>query len=270
MERIKLLCEKFAGPDSFDSFPSRVLDDMYSLRYPPVRFIAAPGTKISHDEVRMVRDSFKIATNEIEIDTLIGEKIPLNWYLTDGLLLIQYIQKEVRGFKGAQELVDAFEPYFTTNKWYDQVHDLIIGILTLIELSLYDFKAGSFTTNISQLATNKIGTNSNCIVLYRIKPQDSALRIDGKLRTVTPIIYAETQKDLFPAEITARQIGLKHYAPDSPMQVYIQEHAFKRLCERLGFPAGIIHQHLFITFKASKLSRKGEQALSKERAGKLV
>jgi len=237
VERLSVICEKLVGPGYFQLLPTRVLQDIYCRRYPPLKFVLASSRGLSQTEVTQFRHNLSTLLSQHQVETLIGEYLPYSWYLRDALLLIHYVQLGLNGgFSGAGNFLRAFQPYFMDSPWYSTWRDKTYSLITAALLHSHDFNKGLLDADIDQMPINN-PLGHNTMRLFRIKPEIRTVRIDGVRRPLMRLGWYDTKHGVNWSELMPDQIGIRSKTTEA-LPVYVQQHALNRFCERTLLPGG--------------------------------
>ncbi|WP_040298579.1 hypothetical protein, partial [Arcticibacter svalbardensis] len=249
MERLKEICDVLAGPGIFEKLPSQALTFLFETRYPVLKVKVAPGSAIPKEKVEAFNKHFLKEMEEVYINTDTDKKLLLSWYLTDGLLLIHFAETLVENhFPGSALIKEAFKSYFTNTKGYQVGPRMLAAVLQDIEIFHSSLNDRLLIADMAATACQDMNTLQNVIYLRDFKPEKTQITIEGKKRDLTRVGWIGKDFEFMWAKIKPSKLGFDVAQFDIPLDVYIQNHAFLRLQERLGITPGIMHMIAFLTF----------------------
>jgi hypothetical protein len=246
-ERIASLCDTFAGPGYFKKIPPMVIEHMYINRYPTLKAKAAPGTDIPKSKIvqfNKLMNKF-ISDRYIELDN--GGKVFLSWYLSEGLLLINYISEMAEiHFPFADQLKEAFMPYFPGGEIHTMIEDMLVELVHDTTVFLSDLNNTIINADIGQTACFDKDATSNDVFIQEFKPEKTAVTIDGDKRSVIRLSWLDGKMEPVHTRIKPSLLGFKTSSLDIPLDVYIQQHALDKLRERIDITPGVMHYMTFM------------------------
>ena len=271
--RIKLFCEALAGPGYFEKISSSALAQMHRCRYPTLKAKADPEKNIPKSKVVQYNKLMNKFIEDMPVNLTNGNSVPMRLYLSEGLLLLNFIRKLPES-----DFKKAFEPYFQEE---DEDEDLIIEMLaTLIHdtnIFLSDLNHSIFNANIGETSCFDEFALTNDVLIQEFKPEKSSVCIDGRNRSIIRVGWVEENMDWLWADVKPSQLGFNTGESDTPVKLYIQQHALLRMQERIDITPGIMHYMIFILFKYSEITyHKNEDhslvafKLSDEKVGYLL
>lgn len=242
MGRIEALCDAMVGTEYFKLIPEEMLQVLYWTKYPALKAKAAPDAKISKVKVsqyNLLMNSF-ITESKLNFET--GKSIPLRWYLSEGLALVNYILKMVENhFPEALQLKSVFADYFPgtdSHKWILEtfaVHLHDANIL-LSELNVMIIRA-----NMGSTACYDDETETNTVYIEVCKPESTSITIDNHKRKIIQLGWNFENDKLQVISIKPSTLGFTGTGSDNPIDVYVQMHVLDRLQERLDLTPGLMH-----------------------------
>lgn len=247
-ERMEYLCDTFAAPGYYKKIPAVIFEHMFINRYPTLKAKADPAADTvipKHKVVQFNKLMNKfIGDRYIELDN--GGKIMLSWYLSEGLLLINYIAEmgEVQ-FPNAVQLVEAFKPYFPGSEVHAMIEEMLIELVHDTSVFLSDYNHTIMNADIGHTAFFNRDATSNDVLIYEYRPKKSSVTIDGEPRSIINLSWLDEHMDWMNARIKPSLLGFKTGSIDIPLEVYIQKHALEKLQTRINITPGIMH---FMTF----------------------
>ncbi|CAM4057385.1 hypothetical protein SAMN06265348_10275 [Pedobacter westerhofensis] len=246
-ERIEYLCDTFAGPGYYKKLPAMIVEHMFMNRYPTLKAKADPSSGIEKSRVvqfNKLMNKF-ISDRYIVLDN--GGKIYLSWYLSEGLLLINYIAEmaDVQ-FPHAAQLVEAFKPYFPGSEVHQMIEEMLIELVHDTTVFLSDYNKTIMNADISATAFFDREAMSNDVMIHELRPNRSSVIIDGEPRTITSLSWLDEDMNWMSTKVRPSLLGFKTGSLDIPLEVYIQKHALDKMQSRINITPGIMHYMTFI------------------------
>jgi len=246
-ERIESLCDTFAGPGYFKKIPQMLIEHMFINRYPTLKAKAAPETKIEKWKVvqfNKLMNKF-ISDRYIELDN--GGKVYLSWYLSEGLLLINYISEMAEThFRHADQLKEAFSPYFPGGEIHTMIEDMLVELVHDTTVFLSSLYHTIINADIGQTACFDRNATSNDVFIQEFKPEKTSVTIDGEPRSIISLSWVDGDMEWIKTRLKPSALGFKTGSIDIPLDVYIQKHALDKLQERIDITPGIMHYMIFM------------------------
>jgi hypothetical protein len=268
-ERLHVACEKLVGKGYFERFPLHSLKLMYNLRYPSIRLSPENRKTISPEELHQYKSMMVKTLGPHLVETLTGEKISCIRFMSEAMLLIHFVQYRVGGtFRGAAALSEAFSLYSTKGEWYKRNMKTIVDLVVFGSVHFYDTTKGMLWVD-----TEKMGIVNawevNVIRFYRVRQQTCLQEIDDKKRVLIRMCMPHLDT-IEPEWLSAKpsQFGLAGDV-DSPLPIYIQQHALNRFEERTSFPLGLAQVLLYKDLNENTVSyhKRNGHSLVECRAG---
>jgi hypothetical protein len=247
VERIEMLCGIFAGPGYFKKIPNAVLGHMFMNRYPALKARAHPDSGIPKAKVTQFHKLMNkfITDRYIELDN--GEKLFLSWYLSEGLILINYIDEmAVADMPFAHELKKAFDPYLPGSEVHTMVREMLIELVHDTTVFLSDYNHTLLHAEIGGTAFYDRDATTNNVIIEQFRAERSSIILDGEKRTIISLSWPDEDMQWIHTSIRPSLIGFKTGSIDIPIRVYVQQHALDKLQERIDITPGILHYLLFL------------------------
>ena len=112
---------------------------------------------------------------------------------------------------------------------------------------------GFLLADTSNTNIGKIPQQTNTILVQQFKPLKSLIFIDEQKREIINVSRPTPFGRILQVAIKPSDIGFTA-ANDEPLDLYIQQHALKRLDERLGLLPDVVHGHMFFTLFNQQLT----------------
>lgn len=220
---------------------------MFINRYPTLKAKADPSSKIDKSKVvqfNKLMNKF-ISDRYIELDN--GGKVHLSWYLSEGLILINYIAEmaEVQ-FPNAEQLRAAFTPYLPGSEIHEMIAEMLVELVHDTTVFLSDLTHTIINADISETAFFDREATSNDVFIQEFRPERTSVTVDGEPRSITSLSWVDGDMKWIPTRVKPSILGFKTGSIDIPLEVYIQSHALRKLQERIDITPGILHYMTFI------------------------
>lgn len=246
-ERIQTLCDTFAGPGYYKKIPPFVVEHMYMNRYPALKAKACPGSTIPKSKViqfNKLMNKF-ISDRSIILDN--GGEILLSWYLSEGLILLNYIEEMTEvNFPCADEFKEAFKPYFPGTEVHTLIEDMLVELVYDTTIFLSNLNSTIVSADIGLTAWFDKESLTNDVYIQEGRHEKSRVTIDGETRSIIPLSWLDGEMNWIHTRVKPSLLGFKTGSLDIPLQVYIQSHALNKLQERIDITPGIMHYMAFL------------------------
>jgi hypothetical protein len=253
-ERIEELCTLLAGPQYFKYLPPGALDSMYANRYPVLKAKAAPGQNINKSKVIQFNKLLNTLMENQYLPIDNGNKVALSWYLSEGLILINFIYVLLENHPGyADKLKEGFEDYFPESESQAVVENVVDNLVTDTCVLLSDLNKSIFKADVMNIACFEIYTTSNDIIIHEFKPHQHNIFIEGNSHSTIRLGWITPEFEWIWSKVKPSIIGFPAGALEIPLDVYIQSHALKKLQERIDITPGIMHSIAFLIFHQDEI-----------------
>jgi len=246
-QRIHTLCDTFAGPGYFDKLPPIIVEHMFVNRYPALKAKAVPDSTIPKTKVvqfNKLMNKF-ISDRSIILDN--GGEILLSWYLSEGLILINYVEQIIEAnVPCAAEFKEAFKPYFPGTEVHRLVEDMLVELVYDTTIFLSNLNSTILSADIGMTAWFDRESQSNDVYIQEGRPEKAKVTIDGESRSIIPLSWLDGEMNWIDTRVKPSLLGFKTGSLDIPLQVYIQSHALNKLQERIDITPGIMHYMAFL------------------------
>jgi hypothetical protein len=200
----------------------------------------------------------KLLTEFIKEDTIesyAGEEIKLDWYLSEGLMLVNYFhQLDDSLFPELPKIKEAFKEYF-----HGSVHHKLIGKV-LIEKVIYasvflsDFRKYIFQADLQHTVYYDTYTPYNTIYIRRAALNRTHVTLDSHRRPIIKVGWQLGSGKWKNNVVKPSQIGFQGPGDNFPNPIYIQEHALRTLQERIDITPGIMHYAIAALFTPQNIT----------------
>jgi hypothetical protein len=248
-ERIEELCNLLAGPEYFKLLPQGAMESMYANRYPVLKAKPAPGNTIKKSKVIQFNKLMNTLMEEQYLPIDNGNKVPLSWYLADGLILINFIYILVEHYPvNAEKLKEGFADFFPESESQLLVENVMDELVTDTCILLSDFNGSIYKADIMNTACFDLSTKQNDILIYEFKPQQVSILIEGKFHSTIRLGWISPEFDWVWSKVKPSVLGFPAGPLELPLDIYIQSHAINKLQERIDISPGIMHSIAFLIF----------------------
>lgn len=248
-ERIEELSSLLAGPEYFKLLPPGAMDSMYANRYPVLKAKPAPGSNIGKAKVIQFN---KLMNNLMEGQYLPldnGNRVPLSWYLSEGLILINFVYILIEHYPvNAEKLKEGFSDFFPETESQTIVENIVDELITDTCILLSDLNKSIYKADVLNTACFDMSTTQNDILIHEFKPKPVSMLIEGNVHNMLRLGWVSPDMEWEWARIKPSLIGFTTGALEMPVDVYIQSHALNKLQERLDISPGIMHSIAFLIF----------------------
>lgn len=255
--RVKKIITLVGGEDLLKKFPDFLLEHVYKHRYPSLKAKAAPGSDMSKTRVIQFNKLLHELIAQIELPLPNGNKIPLSWYLSEGLTLSDCVSEmQTYGFPEIHGIKGYFE--FCTHE--SQFHKDLQGVLanTVIEtcILLNDYNGRIHCSDITMTPYFAPFNPYNDITVYALKPKKVTIDTKSGPRNAVQLNDLNDNFQLDYYKVKPSMLGFKTVSLDIPLEIFITTHALERLQERINIVPGVMHQILTLTFLQPKIAHR--------------
>ena len=253
-ERIEELSTLLAGPQYFKHLPPGALESMYANRYPVLKAKAAAGQNISKSKVIQFNKLLNTLMENQYLPIDNGNKVALSWYLSEGLILINFIYVLLENHPGySEKLKEGFEDYFPESESQAVVENIVDNLVTDTCVLLSDFNKSIFKADVMNIACFEIYTTTNDIIIHEFKPHQHNILIEGNSHSTIRLGWITPELEWIWSKVKPSILGFPAGALEMPLDVYIQSHALKKLQERIDITPGIMHSIAFLIFHQDEI-----------------
>jgi hypothetical protein len=253
-ERIEELCNLLAGPEYFRLLPPGALESMYINRYPVLKAKPANGVEMNKPKVIQFNKLMNTLMEEQYLPLDNGNKVSLSRYLSEGMVLINFIYIFVTHYPiNGEKLRQGFEDFFPESESQIIIENAVDELITDTCILLSDFNRSIYKADIMNIACFDMATKHNDIQIYEFKPQKFNIRIEGNVHTTIRLGWISPEFNWVWSMIKPSAIGFPTGPLEIPLQIYIQTHALNKLQERIDITPGIMHSIAFLIFHEEKI-----------------
>jgi len=255
LERIKFIAKALIGDEKFGLIPSYFLEAVTALRVPALKVKATPGSDILKSTVVQYNKLFTALINENTIETDYKVEIPLGWYLSEGIVLLNYIGvMPDHHFREAALVKEAFQKYLPGSAHHTWIGDILET--TIFDANVFLSELDKYVLHADMTDTAYIfpETDSNAIFIQRIRSEKTKVLVDDHYRTAIKIGWVLSDEKWTHPTIKPAQIGFEGEGADICLPIYIQQHAINKLQERIDITPGILHLAIGSSFTEELIS----------------
>lgn len=256
-DRVKKIITLIGGQELLDKFPPIFLHHLYELRYPVLKAKAAPGSEMSKTRVVQFNKLMYQLMEGIDIELDNGNIIPLTWYLSEGLTLIDCVGEiDVAVDPDLSELKAHFLPYLHDSKTHRELQDGLINLVTHTCRLLGDYNDQIYSADLSMTPYFARFNPQNDIIIHPFKQERHQIMLKDGFRSAIRLGWASPDMEMEYFNVKPSLLGFKTAGLDIPLPLYITIHALDRLRERINITPGIMHEILLLTFLQDKISHR--------------
>lgn len=278
LERSKEIITLMGAGVLLEKFSTLFLEKLYELRYPVLKAKAAPGSDINKSKVVQFNKLLQQFMLDVEIPLANGIKIPIAWYLSEGMTLRDSIGELDTQANSDLEMVKTLFSYYSHDgEFHRQLQDLLINLATDVCTTLSDFDEHIYRSDLSMTPYFATFNPDNDIIIHTFKPKKEKVETSKGMRNAIRLGWPSDEFKWLHKNVKPSLLGFKSKGLDVPLELYISTHTLDRLRERLNITPGIMHQILLLTFLETKINHRWignkshvEFTLAGEKVGYLV
>lgn len=258
-KRIENICDLVGGKNVFNLIPTSALKLIYNVRLQAPKIIAESNHKVDDSTVKyaILIISTILKKHKTQI-TSKNHEITLYDFFTVGLTFWLYLRTaKDNEFPKVKELLYKMHDFTSFEESGKIANEQMRGINTALGNVLSDLNKQMFWLNHTIVeASNNKNTHQNLITINTVFPQHKQITINGITRPVTVAGWCFPNFGFDKLTLKPSEIGVEGPFSSIPLDVFIQNHAFIRLRERLdNLIIGFVHFSLFISLKFPKVIR---------------
>lgn len=248
-ERIEELSTLLAGPEYFKLLPPGAMDSMYANRYPVLKAKPASGSNISKAKVIQFNKLMNTLMEGQYLPLDNGNRVPLSWYLSEGLILINFVYILIEHYPvNAEKLREGFGDFFPETESQTIVENIVDELITDTCILLSDLNKSIYKADVLNIACFDMSTTQNDILIHEFKPKPFSMMMEGNVHNMLRLGWVSPDMEWEWASIKPSLLGFTTGALEMAVDVYIQFHALNKLQERLDISPGIMHSIAFLIF----------------------
>lgn len=257
MDRIKKIIVLIGGPELLAKFPPIFIHHLYEVRYPVLKAKAAPGSEMSKTRIVQFNKLMYQLMEGIDIELDNGNTIPLTWYLSEGLTLIDCVGEiDIVADPDLSELKTHFLPYLHDSKTHRELQDGLVNLVTHTCRLLADYNDQIYSADLSMTPYFARFNPQNDIIIHPFKQERQQIMLNDGFRSAIRLGWASPDLEMEYFNVKPSLLGFKTAGLDIPLPLYITIHALDRLRERINITPGIMHEILLMTFLQDKIPHR--------------
>jgi len=255
MRKIKHNLNSCCGEDIYSLIPNYILDDLYLKRNHSLKVVEAKGHSIPKEVLNEIKAFVSKWTKDETIEySLFPLKTTLDEYFTVGQSIVT-LSRTIDKFKFPDiEKVKSVLIKFQNDEEifrnaFFQLNNSFIAMANCV----MNIRNRFYWMNMGVALADNGGMNY-LVEIYTGVPTSINIKIDEKPRPVTRLGWAYPVTGIVWVTIKPSLLKIKNRLFDSPMDVYIQSHAFDRLAERIDCIYEIMAQYsLYLSLMEPKV-----------------
>ncbi|WP_316842458.1 hypothetical protein [Pedobacter gandavensis] len=255
--RTREIIIKIGGEAFLKRFPPIFLEKIYEHRYPVLKAKAAPDTDIDKSRIVQFNKLLLQFMEGAEITLPNGNKMPLSWYLSEGMTLRDCLAElETNGDPGLEEIKRNFSFSFHDGPFHHELQESLIDLVTEISTFLSDYNDRIYRADLSFTPYFAQYNPENNIIIHTFKPKKEKIDTQKGPRTAIRLGWLSSEFKWEYFNVKPSLLGFKTTGLDVPLEVYISMHTLERLQERINITPGIMHQILLLTFLEPQIAHR--------------
>lgn len=277
-DRVRKLFTLYGDESLLEHIPPIYIEKLFECRYPILKAKAAPGSSIPKTTIVKFNKLLYRLMEDIHVQLDNGNEVPLSWYVSEGIMLIDAMSNLAEQNDPAQAfIIKPFEIYFPGTAHYieiqEQLHDLLYDTIRYLS----DYNESVLQLDTSKSACFEEFYPANDILIHAFKPETVTVALKDGSHTTKRLGWAYPDLKWENVNVKPSMLGFKTGIMDIPLGVYVQTHALRRLSERINITPGIMHEILFLIFMQEEIEHTWYNGnclvtyrVSGEKAGYLV
>jgi hypothetical protein len=254
LERVTIIGRALIG-DTFELIPPQILRHMAFCRAPRLKAKAEEGSYIPKEIVIKYNKLLLEFIKEDTIESYSGVEIPLDWYLSEGLMLVNYFhQLDDDLFPEEATIKEAFKEYFHGSVHHNWIGEILAEKVVDVSVFLSHFGQYIYQADLQHTVYSDTYTPYNTVYIRRLRLNSTHVTIDNHRRPIIKVGWQFGNGEWENNMIKPSQIGFEGTGDNIPNPVYIQEHALRKLQERIDITPGIMHYALAALFTPEWIS----------------
>lgn len=250
-KRMQEIIENECGLKILDTIPLDVLDRVYKFRFLPFRFTAAYGETIPSKDIERIKKVFSCISKNKDFRL---EKSDTKISITELFTIMRtiFVLKTVVNtisFPRDRTVRDALDLFFSELK-IDPAGDIYV-YNTLLAPPLFYNNISETTYWLSYECPSPHlleKESDNIMFVHSVKPEKRQVKTEDGTRPAFRVGWAIPINGADWIKLEPSKLGYTNLSDDSPLDVYIQQHALDRLMERIDcFNQGIIFYNMYLS-----------------------
>ncbi|EDM38103.1 hypothetical protein PBAL39_00772 [Pedobacter sp. BAL39] len=249
LDRTINIIMRVGGEVLLNKFTPIFLEKLYEVRYPVLKAKSAPGANIPKPKIIQFNKLLLKLIEEVELELPNGNKIPLSWYLSEGMTLSACIGEfDISNGPRFEEIKEAFS-FCSYDSEFHRYLQQILGELTTDACGfLSDYEDHIYNADVSMTPYFAKFNPDNDIIIYAHKPEVEDIEVTNGKRKVIRMGWLTPDFEWEHFAVKSSLLGFERKGLDIPLELYFTTHTLKRLQERINIVPGIMHRILLLIF----------------------
>lgn len=261
--RVKEMTRLIGGEAFLKGFPAIFFEKVYEHRYRVLKAKAAPESDMDKSKVVQFNRLLQQLVDAEEVTFPNGNKMPLSWYLSEGLTLRDCISElKPDGDPWSEEVIRNFSFSLHDGEFHHNLQETLIDLVTDSCTYLSDYSDHIYRGDLSFTPYFAQFNPDNHIIIYTFKPKKEKVDTNRGARIVVRLGWISSEFDWIHFNVKPSKFGFKTVGLDVPLELYISTHALDRLQERINITPGIMHQILLNTLLESQIEHRNNGEVS--------
>ncbi|MBI5217332.1 MAG: hypothetical protein HY958_00180 [Bacteroidia bacterium] len=252
--KIYHICKASGYAHVYPLIPKQKLETMYAIRCHSLKTLAAEGHEIPNNILKDFKLIFSERLKEEFVPIIPGgDEFSLNDFFTAGLSFYTDINNlKEDAFPAAKEIKQALSAYSAhcSDTLYPEACKRLHNINMTLGFMYSDLNSCLYWGKQEFRSDTEKIVMLHYIDIRSCTPQKIQVTIEGKTRPATRVGWAFAGYGPQWASLKPSSLGIQNAFSELPLDVYIQDHALRRLSERLdNIPGFLAQQYLFFSLQ---------------------
>jgi hypothetical protein len=246
---MQIIARALIGDEKYALIPPRVLVAIADFHPPRLKAKADPDSRISKSTVVKYNKLFSEFIKEHTFETEYGGNLELDWYYSEGLTLLNYINMFDYSYNAnAVAIKESFKEYLPGSDHHTEMGRILEIIIVDTNVFLSEADKYVIQANMWDTAFLNPLTESNTIYIQQFTPHKVDIKINDQTRKVFALGWILREDDWTFCNISPAKLGFKGKDDNVEVPVLYQQHLIDRLQERIDLTPGLMHYAMFQTF----------------------
>ncbi|WEK17783.1 MAG: hypothetical protein P0Y49_13345 [Candidatus Pedobacter colombiensis] len=257
LDRVKKVVLQIGNEALLEKFPAIYFEKLYECRYTVLKAKAAPGSDIPRNRVIQFNKLLQQLMDGIEVIFPNGNKIPISWYLSEGMTLADCISGiETYDDPKLEEIKASFAFCSHDGKFHHHLQETLIDLVTDTCTLLSDYNDHIYRADLSMTSYFAKLSSQNDIIIYTFKPKKEMIETKKGTRSAIRLGWPSSEFEWKYFNVKPSLLGFKTQGLDIPLEIYIGTHTLERLQKRINITPGLMHQILLLTFLEPRIPHR--------------
>lgn len=265
--KMQYIADAFGNEGTFALLPQIIVDFAYKMRFIPFRVCANEGMNIKKKQIQFFQSEVTRLSKRRKLDLPNGKKVSMEDYNSAGTTLfnvVHLVDAQIQDKKNDENgaLTDFFNrtKEMVSDAWIEKVATMNYDLVNVLAAISSDIEHELFSFTIERLQYPGKTTTETLLKLNCYKPDIKYFNTKDARRPAYCVCCAIFQQGLQIPELDPALFGVKSDSEKlSPVKVYVQSHALRRLEERLdGLRTSLLYFSLYAAIVDKKLIRNGK------------